>query len=73
MRMLCDSDKCLSCFACFASCSKGAIKMHEDELGKLLPRIDESKCVHCGCCEKVCPQQIKISEELEKVVNLFEK
>lgn len=32
-----------------------------------------SSCVKCGACEKVCPQQIKISEELEKVVNLFEK
>ncbi|MBE6486837.1 MAG: 4Fe-4S dicluster domain-containing protein [Methanosphaera stadtmanae] len=32
-----------------------------------------SSCVKCGACEKVCPQQINITEELEKVVNLFEK
>ena len=31
-----------------------------------------SQCVGCGACEKVCPQHIKISSELEKVAELFE-
>jgi hypothetical protein len=26
-----------------------------------------AECVKCGACEKVCPQHIKIREELEKV------
>ena len=31
-----------------------------------------SQCVGCGACEKVCPQHIEISSELEKVAELFE-
>ncbi|MGL4393257.1 MAG: 4Fe-4S binding protein, partial [Fusobacteriaceae bacterium] len=30
-----------------------------------------SKCVACGACEKVCPQGIKIIEELKIVSNYF--
>lgn len=32
-----------------------------------------SECVSCGACEKVCPQHIEISSELEKVAELFER
>ena len=28
-----------------------------------------SECIKCGACEGVCPQHIKIREELEKVAN----
>lgn len=31
-----------------------------------------SDCVVCGACEKVCPQHIEISSELEKIAELFE-
>jgi hypothetical protein len=31
-----------------------------------------SNCIQCRLCETKCPQQIIISEELKKVVNLFE-
>lgn len=29
--------------------------MVEDEEGFLYPKVDETKCVNCGLCEKVCP------------------
>ena len=31
-----------------------------------------SKCVECGACEEVCPQHIKIMDELKKAVEMFE-
>ena len=54
--MLCENKECLSCCACYAICPKGAITMQEDDLKKKIPIIDQSLCVHCGLCDKVCPQ-----------------
>lgn len=53
---LCDKNDCLSCCACFAVCPKGAISMLADGIGKLVPTVDEQKCINCGLCEKACPQ-----------------
>ena len=53
--MLCDTNKCTGCSACYAVCNFNAIVMLEDELGVLHPEIVEDKCKKCGLCEKVCP------------------
>lgn len=31
-----------------------------------------SKCIECGACEAVCPQHIKIIDQLKKAVEMFE-
>lgn len=48
---------CCGCEACANVCSKGAISMQEDENGFRYPLIDNSKCVDCGLCRKVCAFQ----------------
>lgn len=48
-------EECCGCTACYAICQKEAISMVEDEEGFEYPQIDESKCVRCYQCIKVCP------------------
>ena len=48
---------CFGCGACVQICPKNAIKLKEDEEGFLYPEIDDSKCIHCNLCKKVCPVQ----------------
>lgn len=45
---------CCGCSACANICAHKAITMEEDDRGFLLPVIDETKCVECGLCLKVC-------------------
>lgn len=45
---------CCGCTACASICSHDAITMEPDTLGFLYPKVNESKCVECGLCEKVC-------------------
>lgn len=54
-------ENCSGCTACYAICPKEAISMVEDEEGFEYPQIDESKCVRCYQCIKVCP--IKAARE----------
>lgn len=46
---------CCGCNACMQICPKKCIDMQEDEEGFRYPQIDETLCVECGLCKKVCP------------------
>lgn len=48
-------EECCGCTACFAVCPKNAITMQADEEGFEYPVIDESVCIKCEMCIRVCP------------------
>ena len=45
----------MGCAACYSICPKSCITMQEDVEGFLYPIMDNSICIDCGLCEKVCP------------------
>ena len=49
-----DKHDCCGCSACAQRCPKQCITMQEDEEGFLYPHVDDSTCIDCGLCEKVC-------------------
>lgn len=53
--MICDKKDCTGCFACYNICPKKAIDMREDDNGFIYPVINDTLCVNCGLCKKVCP------------------
>ena len=55
MDEICKPDACTGCSACAQICPKQCITMKPDGEGFLRPGIDESVCVDCGHCRKVCP------------------
>lgn len=49
-------DNCCGCEACSYVCPKHIIMMQEDHEGFVYPVVtDETKCISCGGCEKICP------------------
>ena len=61
-----DPADCCGCTACASICNHDAIIMEPDALGFLYPKVDESKCVECGLCEKVCA----FNDNYDKSLNL---
>ncbi len=50
-----DKTQCCGCRACEQVCAQRAIMMRQDEEGFIYPLLNESLCINCGLCEKVCP------------------
>ena len=66
----CLKENCCGCSACYSVCSQKAIAMEEDEKGFRYPVIDETKCINCGMCRKVCRFSNK-KENLEDIQRFF--
>ena len=49
-----NKEECCGCTACASVCPYDAITMQPDGLGFLYPVVDDSRCVDCHLCEKVC-------------------
>lgn len=45
---------CSGCGVCAAVCPKGAIRLEADDAGFFVARVEETRCVDCGLCQKVC-------------------
>ena len=58
---------CCGCTACENICPHKAIVMQPDTLGFLYPKIDDSLCVDCGLCEKIC----SFHTDYDKSLNLL--
>ena len=54
MRTVCRENSCTGCMACIGKCKKNAITI-KDSMVAYNAVIDEDKCVNCGMCEKLCP------------------
>ncbi|MCG4697122.1 4Fe-4S binding protein [Anaerobutyricum soehngenii] len=51
-------EECCGCSACYSVCPKEAILMLADNEGFEYPKIEDSKCIRCYQCIKVCPFKI---------------
>ena len=50
---VCELNKCAGCMACLDICPKKCITIHDD-LQFMNAEIDESQCINCGQCRRVC-------------------
>lgn len=53
---LTENKACCGCWGCVSKCPQQCITMQEDSEGFLYPHVDQSRCIDCGLCEKVCPK-----------------
>lgn len=66
MEAICPKEKCTGCTACLNTCTHHAIKMVPDTCGFAYPQIDQTICVDCGLCAKICPVNYPLKFEAIK-------
>ena len=66
MRTVCKLNNCNGCYACIEKCPKAAISI-VDDMESINATIDNSECIDCHLCEKVCPNnnQVKLISPME--------
>ena len=62
MVIITEKKHCCGCGACAQKCPKQSISMVEDKEGFLYPVVDETTCINCGLCKKVCHELYSYSE-----------
>ncbi len=68
MIQITNPSECCGCTACASICNHNAISMVPDALGFLYPKVDQTLCVNCDLCEKVCA----FNENYDTSLNLSE-
>lgn len=63
MNTICEGKKCNGCMACVDICNKKAVTV-KDKVQFYIAEIDASKCVNCGLCRKVCPNESIVESKL---------
>lgn len=56
MRFICEKDHCTGCNACLNICEHHAVAQIHNIRDEEICVIDEERCVNCGLCRQVCPQ-----------------
>jgi len=69
MKTVCEPNMCTACTACIELCPKSAIRL-SDRLKNVNALIDESRCINCGLCEKVC--QVIHPPEMQEPIKWFQ-
>lgn len=69
MKTVCEINQCTACKACISICPKNAVSI-KDSLAYENAVIDETACIHCGLCERVC--QVKNPVALQKPKKWFQ-
>ena len=57
---ICEETNCTGCMACYNACPKHCILMNYNNIGILIPSIDEENCIRCNICSKICPSKKKV-------------
>ena len=52
-------EQCYNCEACVQKCPVHAIRMEDDGRGFRKPQIDETACIDCSLCARVCPLNVQ--------------
>lgn len=59
---ICIAEKCTGCTACVSVCKQRCISMVENGIGHFVPSIDISRCIDCGACQNVCPNNNRVEK-----------
>lgn len=60
------TNTCCGCGACSVICKQDAIDIRRDKYGFLRAFIDQSKCIQCNLCKKVCPYNGESRDEINQ-------
>ena len=61
-----EKTECSGCGACLNVCPRNCIAMKRDDEGFVYPEIDQTLCIDCHKCQKLCPFQQEVVKAIIK-------